>query len=104
MATQEELLNADIDLLNNRIKELLTKKGAEYSIPSDRLHNFVHAALLQGITQKQALAGFMAKHTISLYDMIQKDDSPIELWEEKILDHIAYLYLLHYMIQEEYYF
>lgn len=48
----------------------LGTKGSEYSKDVDRLHNFKLAAQLQETTLAKALAGMMAKHTVSVYDMI----------------------------------
>lgn len=80
-------------------KRMLSLKADEYAEDTDRLHNFRVAAELQGISMEQALGGMMAKHTISIYDMIYADHShSYELWHEKITDHINYLLLLHAMI------
>lgn len=101
------MTNADFEKI---IKEqlaycesLLTFKGKEYDSDSDdRLHSFKTAAKLQGITPKQALAGMLAKHTISIFDMCQdKDNYPPDKWREKITDHINYLLLLWAMVIEE---
>lgn len=89
-------------------ENLLVVKGIEYSEPGkntdDRLHAFKVAAALQNISPKEALAGMMAKHTVSIYDMCRNKDSEnytIEKWEEKISDHINYLLLLKALIIEE---
>ena len=67
----------------------------------DRLHNFKVAAALEGKTTEQALAGMMAKHTVSVYDMAESGLAyPIELWQEKITDHINYLFLLNAIVRE----
>lgn len=83
-------------------KNLLVFKGIEYSKDIDRLSAFKRAAALQNVTIKEALAGMMAKHTISIYDMIYtKEKYNIDKWEEKITDHINYLLLLKAVILEE---
>lgn len=83
-------------------RDLLILKGKEYSTEEDKLHNFKIAAEMQGITQKQALGGMMAKHTVSIYDMIQSvNDFPLIKWDEKITDHINYLLLLRGILVEE---
>jgi hypothetical protein len=75
-------------------EDILLAKAEEYA-PEDRLSNFRTAAELQGVTMPQALAGMMAKHTVSIYDMIGSDkDYTLEQWFEKITDHINYLILL----------
>ena len=47
----------------------------------------------------------MAKHTVSVYDLINDYDAGIEtsvdMWDEKIGDHINYLLLLTAMIYEK---
>ena len=93
-------------IIYNQLKfceSLLTRKGEEYdNDTNDRLHSFKTAAKLQDITPKQALAGMLAKHTISIFDMCQgKDEYPPDKWCEKITDHINYLLLLWAMVVEE---
>lgn len=84
-----------------RSLETLTRKGEEYAT-EDRLHNFKMAAGLQGITQKQALAALLAKHIVSVYDMIWTDSGyPISQWNEKIGDSINYLLILRAMVDSE---
>ena len=62
--------------------DTLTAKAAEYATDGDRLHNFKVAAAVQGISPTAALAGMMAKHTVSVYDMIGDGEvHPMELWE-----------------------
>jgi len=84
--------------------ETLAAKATEYATDDDRLHNFKVAAGLQGVDPVVALGGMMAKHTVSVYDMIaatnDRDHFEVELWEEKIKDHINYLFLLWALIHE----
>lgn len=68
-------------------KEILIKKAEEYAT-EDRLHNFKVAAGILGCTPIQALAGMMAKHTISIYDMCNEGTIDMAMWSEKITDHI----------------
>ncbi len=83
-------------------KALLNVKGDEYdSDTSDRLHSFKVAAEIQHITPKQALAGMMAKHIVSIYDMCAEGEHTAEKWREKITDSINYLLLLKAMVCEE---
>ena len=67
----------------SRCMDTLKVKQGEYAT-DDRLHNFKVAAKLLNCTPMTALAGMMAKHTVSVYDLIQryeKDEPiPIELW------------------------
>ena len=84
-------------------KNLLGLKGDEYDTSgNDRLHAFKSAAVLQHENQKQALAGMMAKHSVSVYDMIARDESfSKDKWIEKITDSINYLLILRAIIEEE---
>lgn len=84
-----------------RCTDILIVKAREYAT-DDRLHNFRVAAELENCTPRKALAGMMAKHTVSIYDMCNSGlKYPIELWNEKITDHINYLLLLRAIIEEE---
>lgn len=86
----------------DRSREVLLGKAEEYSSAQDRLHNFRVAAKLQGVSEKEALGGMMSKHTVSIFDMIRDDeDLSVEMWDEKITDHINYLLLLRAMVEEE---
>lgn len=81
---------------------LLKTKGDEYATNRDKLHNFRTAANLQGISMRQALAGMLAKHTVSLYDMCHEPSfGNIDVWNEKITDHINYLLLLKAIVIDE---
>jgi hypothetical protein len=83
-------------------KSLLCKKGEEYdSDTNDRFHSFKVAAALQNETPMQALAGMMAKHTVSIYDLIKDDSHNLAIWTEKITDHINYLLLLEGLVISE---
>jgi hypothetical protein len=81
----------------------LNVKASEYTIDdTDRLHNFKKAAALQSCSQRVALGGMLAKHLISVYDMIEADEcATMAMWDEKITDSINYLLLLKAMAVEE---
>ena len=91
-------------LITETMKECsntLTSKANEYTSQDDMFHNFVVAGVLQGQTKEQALRGMMAKHLVSINDMI--DDVPKysrEQWQEKIGDAINYLLILSAMVKE----
>ena len=76
------------NIINNRIetcKSVLCSKAEEYAT-DDRLHNFKAAGELQKCTPVKALGGMMAKHTVSVYDLIEdyeqgKEISP-KIWAE----------------------
>lgn len=85
----------------SRCRNVLCSKAKEYAT-EDRLHNFKQAGHIQEVTPVQALAGMMAKHTVSIYDMARSNDPyPESLWNEKITDSINYLILLRALIEDE---
>lgn len=89
--------------LFEKCESLLVSKGVEYSTDDDKLHNFKRAAsLTPGGRPQDALAGYMLKHTISVYDMVTSERrfSPAA-WDEKIVDHINYLILLKALVVEQ---
>ena len=83
--------------------DVMMQKQTEYSKDSDDvLVAFKKAGDLQGLSSRQALAGMMAKHTVSVYDMLMDPDLPDEAHAfEKLGDHINYLYLAWAMLWEE---
>lgn len=84
-----------------QVEDILGKKAVEYA-NNDRLQNFKKVSNLCKITPEQALAGMMAKHTVSIYDMIMSNEHfSGEKWDEKIVDHINYLILLKALIIEK---
>ena len=94
----KEVIEEQLDIC----REVLIDKSQEYTPGGDRLSNFRQAASAQCLTMEQALAGMMAKHTISIFDMIWSPDKfPMEKWEEKITDHLNYLLLLKAILVEE---
>lgn len=99
-----EKFNQLLEETLDKCKNTLGVKAEEYAT-SDRLHNFKVAADLQNCTPMSALAGMMAKHTVSVYDLIGRVeygvDVPLELWDEKIGDHINYLILLSALVRED---
>lgn len=84
------------------IESTLGNKRTEYARDEDVLENFRSAAHMQNATLREALGGMMAKHTASLYKLISEwDCAPMEVWSEKITDHINYLILLRAIVTEE---
>lgn len=84
-----------VDTQIKRVHDVLVVKAAEYATDDDRLHNFKRAATLRGVEVHQAIAGLMIKHTVSIYDMVGSGKTySMDLWDEKITDHINYLILL----------
>lgn len=84
-----------------KCRGVLVNKGVEYAT-EDLLHAFKTAAELQSCTIRQALAGMMAKHTVSIFDLCGDDvETSLAVWDEKITDHINYLLLLRAVVHEE---
>lgn len=86
-----------------RCAETLQRKKKEYTGDSqDRLSAFKVAAAMQGCQPERALAGMMAKHIVSLYDMCYADRETFDLntWDEKITDSLNYLFLLKAIVEE----
>ena len=80
----------------------LLEKNSGYS-NADPLHNFHQAAKLKGETTLKAIGGMMAKHTVSIYDLINQASEeyiPEEVWFEKIQDHMNYLLFLWAAVEE----
>ena len=69
---------------------------------TDRLGAFKAAAALQHTTPERALAGMLAKHIVSLYDMCFADGMSFDAgtWDEKITDSLNYLFLLKAIVKE----
>ena len=63
---------------------------------------FKAAAALQHTTPQRALAGMLAKHIVSLYDMCFAEETvyPMDTWDEKITDSLNYLFLLKAIVKE----
>lgn len=91
----------------SRSELLLTGKGHEYAESADtdatidRLAHFKKAAVLQDETPAQAAFGMLAKHLVSVADMVgSAQEYPIEKWDEKISDSINYLLILRAIVEE----
>ena len=96
-----EVFNQHLQHMQKVTVDTLMAKAQEYATDGDRLHNFKVAGSVQGISPVAALAGMMAKHTVSVYDMCGTGEQySMELWEEKIKDSINYLFLLWALLHE----
>lgn len=97
-----DFMERNFDHIMNKCKELLSAKGKEYADECDAFHNFNTASELLCNSPVEALAGMMAKHTVSIYDMCIDQGRGVkhslEQWDEKICDHITYLILLRAMV------
>lgn len=87
-------------------RRVLVGKNTEYARGGDKLSNFKKAAGLQGCTPEEALQGMMAKHQVSINDMIvdlgNNSHHDMTKWEEKIGDALNYLFLLKGLLDERY--
>lgn len=97
-----ETFDASIQAQINHCLELLCFKGTEYAPGADRLAAFKKAAALQGCSQAQAAFGMLAKHLVSVADMIESGEKYSGIrWDEKIGDSINYLLIIRAIIEEE---
>lgn len=102
LITQKEV-NAVFDEQVRRCADILQKKTKEYTGDDmDRLGAFKAAAALQHTTPERALAGMLAKHIVSLYDMCFAENTRFDMstWDEKITDSLNYLFLLKAIVKE----
>lgn len=101
--------NEDLNkIVNNRlevIRDILVKKGIEYSNNGDRLINFKLGAKKAGWTPIEVLKGYMLKHEVSFDELCrtfsQTGKVDNKMIEEKITDLIAYLLLAECIMKEE---
>lgn len=88
-----------------KTRSVLGAKAEEYASAADRLHNFKRAAAMTGRTPAQACVGFMTKHLVSVFDLVDraaggKPPDPAQL-DEKIGDAVNYLILLEAILREQ---
>lgn len=95
---------AFLALLESRIDAMrgtLASKAKEYATGADRLHNFKAAALLTRRTPAQSLLGMLAKHLVSVVDLVEAPTPPnAALIDEKLGDAINYMVLLEALLKE----
>ena len=90
------------EFTEERIKNLLIKKGNEYSLDTDRLSNFKNGASISSWSNEQVLFGYQLKHITSYIDMINSGKKfPRELWLEKIGDLCNYGIILLAMLEDD---
>ena len=91
-------------ILANRIaciNRTLATKAQEYAI-GDRLYNFKRAAGMLNTTPQKALLGMMAKHLVSVLDLIEGSiPATPAMVDEKLGDMINYLILLEAILKEK---
>lgn len=86
----------------DKARLILRSKNGAYNPNEDKLHIFKRTAMLRNTTPQGALSGMMAKHTGSVYDMCESDQTySMDVWDEKIFDHINYLILLRAIMIEQ---
>jgi hypothetical protein len=99
-----EQFNEIVEARCEKIKKVLVKKAAEYSSDTDRLHNFKVAARVNDETPEKALWGMMAKHLVSILDIVAATRGgrmpSAEMRNEKITDAVNYLILLEALLIE----
>ena len=84
-----------------RTRKTLAAKATEYADGNDRLHNFKMAAAMSRKTVRQALFGMLAKHLVSVVDMVEsKEAFEVGYIDEKVGDAINYLILLEAVLIE----
>ncbi len=84
------------------IQKVLSSKGIEYGTGKDRMHNFNHAAQMDGIYPEEACHGMMMKHLVSYKDiqanLLDGDLPTAKHLKEKVGDLINYLILFEAMV------
>jgi len=103
---QAQTFDAIVASRCEKIQTVLMTKAEEYASDDDRLHNFKLAARLypSETTAEDALWGMMAKHLVSVLDIVAATkrgaSPPAALRDEKIGDAINYLILLEALLIE----
>ncbi len=90
-------------ILANRVAhsvQTLGSKGKEYAT-EDWLYNFKRAAEIERTTPERALLGMLAKHLVSVLDILEGRLAPtVEVVNEKFGDTINYLILAEAILRE----
>ena len=101
----DDTMDKVIDDRLNQSREILLHKAKEYVRNGDRLHNFNVGARMSGQSRERVLKGFMLKHFISVFDIIDDIDKGVlpkeDVLNEKIGDSINYLILLEASIKDK---
>lgn len=92
----------EVEKSHLRSKQLLIKKGTEYTSNNNRLGQFYRAGKVQGITPESALVGMATKHFTSICDMAKNPFGySMKFWDSKITDLRNYTYLLDALLRDE---
>ena len=100
--TQKEV-NAVFDEQVQLCADTLQKKTKEYTGTIRTGWGLLRRRQLYSTPRRSVpLAGMLAKHIVSLYDMCFDDDTDYDLstWNEKITDSLNYLFLLKAIVKE----
>lgn len=85
-----------------RSRALLILKGQEYGTGEDRLASFKKAGALMNMSEAEAALGMLAKHLVSVTEMIQsRQHFTTDRWNEKITDSINYLLIIRAIVEED---
>lgn len=102
-----KVLNTLVEEITENMKNVLQSKAEEYADleNDDRMHNFKRAGALMKTTPEKALLGFMTKHLVSMFDMLDDIEAgkPVpspEYVNEKLGDIRNYLVLLQALLHE----
>lgn len=102
--TQEEFTKVFESRVDS-CRRILISKNTEYARGGDKLSNFKKAGGMQGCSPAKALQGMMAKHQISILDMVNDLDNGIshsqKQWDEKLNDALNYLFLLDALLKDK---
>jgi len=98
---QEQLMK-DVQAQYDRCFEVLVEKAKRYCAgDDDRLGMFKRNAKIEMTTPEDVLGSYMVKHTNSIIQMVRANESDMNKWNEKITDHINYLFLLGALINDK---
>lgn len=88
-----------------KIRATLIRKAEQYCRNNDRLHNFRRAAAFRNKSMAEVLGGFLLKHVVTLYDIIDDIEAgrPVSeaLFDEVVGDFINYAILLEGVCHEK---
>ena len=85
----------------NQEKQLIGVKENDYAKGVDRLANFKSGSAFTGLTPRQTLWGYLAKHLSSVKDIVDGKTVSRDVLREKIGDARNYLLLLEALVLEE---
>lgn len=103
---KEAVVNTQLDIptqLQNRFNDLvkLYKKKAEEYVTDSWDSNFVKGANFLQTTKEEVLLGYVAKHIVSITDIVKGKPATKNVIEEKIGDIHIYFALLEIMLKEK---